>query len=759
MTATNSTSGCFIGTPSAERLLRWSTLAVAATLLGCSTPAGDVQGAAVVPQTPITEIVLGGQTASVSESGDASCESLKTTAGNLAPLAFGLNGAGQVVGLRLIRGDEDCTISRETTARALVMLAVGAELVPADWRAQAWAGSSGADLAGIVEVLASAPDLEAVLDDPTRSANLVARVQTTADGLVLPWNLMEAAKIVTADPLSGLDGLEFSSLSVSADGKTLSLAVKAPESAVHEIKAIMVADHADAFVKGADVLDPLQQLIFQPTAEASTTIAIPAGQIDPGSMSFPLHVVAPAVFTRLALWKAQRPLTLNEELAYGDVARRTLAGYAANALLTIFPDLSKAWAGKGCAEKFYELLSGLAADVTKKLEAGQPPGAAVEDMMSTMWTKGIEAYSACGGGASSKWSAKLAKLLGNALGYWSLFQQTKHLLTDVGGGPALAVHTVHACAACGGAACSLGAGKLVCGATCSDMKQNQGETGVDCGGPCPPCMACGDGVAQPPEECDGGDLQGKTCKSLAFDAGVLQCNGDCTFNPKGCCKNECSSGAKQCLDANTLQTCGDYDVDQCVEWGGNSTCAFGCQNGACKGVPQETCNGLDDDMNGLVDDLGSCWQAIYRYQSPSGARCWSKDPNMPPPKCAGYSYEIEAFILRTNQVANTFEVRQCSKMTDHILVPFASADYNALVAAAYDCSLSLGYMYDVGAAPPSGKTQWKNTCPLYRFNFPASSTHIFSRGAENLNGLVCEPPARGDVFTNATCFAMKPSGC
>ena len=32
------------------------------------------------------------------------------------------------------------------------------------------------------------------------------------------------------------------------------------------------------------------------------------------------------------------------------------------------------------------------------------------------------------------------------------------------------------------------------GPTCSDGIQNQGETGVDCGGPCPACPTCGDGI-------------------------------------------------------------------------------------------------------------------------------------------------------------------------------------------------------------------------------------------------------------------------
>src|SRR5437879_5151312 len=30
--------------------------------------------------------------------------------------------------------------------------------------------------------------------------------------------------------------------------------------------------------------------------------------------------------------------------------------------------------------------------------------------------------------------------------------------------------------------------------TCTDGVKNQGETGIDCGGPCPVCVSCSDGI-------------------------------------------------------------------------------------------------------------------------------------------------------------------------------------------------------------------------------------------------------------------------
>ncbi len=180
-------------------------------------------------------------------------------------------------------------------------------------------------------------------------------------------------------------------------------------------------------------------------------------------------------------------------------------------------------------------------------------------------------------------------------------------------------------------------------------------------------------------------------------------------------------------------------------------------------MPQETCDGVDNDGNGVVDDLASCWKVVYRFVEPStGARCWGNTYGSPPAKCSGYVPDVEAFIVRTNQVPNTFEGRQCSKATDHIITPYdttLNSDYDQLVKAGYDCTVSLGYFHLLGTGPSS--TPWSHTCPLYRFRFTTSGggAHLFTRGADDLTGMSCEGPARADVFTNFDCFPTVPSGC
>ena len=51
-------------------------------------------------------------------------------------------------------------------------------------------------------------------------------------------------------------------------------------------------------------------------------------------------------------------------------------------------------------------------------------------------------------------------------------------------GNATGWHAIYSCVPCAGP-------------TCSDGIQNQGETGIDCGGPCPPCCPCSASPARP----------------------------------------------------------------------------------------------------------------------------------------------------------------------------------------------------------------------------------------------------------------------
>jgi hypothetical protein len=116
---------------------------------------------------------------------------------------------------------------------------------------------------------------------------------------------------------------------------------------------------------------------------------------------------------------------------------------------------------------------------------------------------------------------------------------------------------------------------------------------------------CGDGVINGVEECDSGDLGGKTCLDFgAPQAGGLTCGSDCTLDPSGCtayCGNNHVDGTEQCDGT-------DFDNKSCVDYGYyggtlacTTTCTVnlaGCAGHCGDGVIQgfEQCDGAN--LNG-----------------------------------------------------------------------------------------------------------------------------------------------------------------
>lgn len=170
----------------------------------------------------------------------------------------------------------------------------------------------------------------------------------------------------------------------------------------------------------------------------------------------------------------------------------------------------------------------------------------------------------------------------------------------------------------------------------------------------------------------------------------------------------------------------------------------------------ESCDLVDQNCNGLLDDNPTCWVPIYRYRDASQRRCWGTTET-PSGACSGYTSEIEAFVLFSTRVPGSFTIRQCSKSGDNILVTDGSSDHNALVSAGYGCSRVLGYAPPLSGSPPASKIPYsRRSCPLYRYRQDiqgtANDTHFFTRGADSLLHMTCEPPARWDVFTSHPCF-------
>lgn len=68
---------------------------------------------------------------------------------------------------------------------------------------------------------------------------------------------------------------------------------------------------------------------------------------------------------------------------------------------------------------------------------------------------------------------------------------------------------------------------------CGNLIEAQiADLGPACNGP---VAACGNGLVEPGELCDGGDLGGNSCVSLGFDGGQLGCSADCSGYDTSAC--------------------------------------------------------------------------------------------------------------------------------------------------------------------------------------------------------------------------------
>ena len=116
---------------------------------------------------------------------------------------------------------------------------------------------------------------------------------------------------------------------------------------------------------------------------------------------------------------------------------------------------------------------------------------------------------------------------------------------------------------------------------------------------------CGNGLIDSAEDCDGTNLDGRSCTSLGLSAGTLLCSADCSYNLSGCggagnCGNGAIDAGEQCDGADLAsQTCATQGfVDGTLAC--STSCAFdlsGCNAGVDCGNNTvdagEQCDGAD----------------------------------------------------------------------------------------------------------------------------------------------------------------------
>jgi hypothetical protein len=153
---------------------------------------------------------------------------------------------------------------------------------------------------------------------------------------------------------------------------------------------------------------------------------------------------------------------------------------------------------------------------------------------------------------------------------------------------------------CGGMACTPAQlGNVACTGLPAPSGGNYTGGALGCTAACvfdeSACTACGDGIIDAGEACDGANLAGQSCVSQGFDAGSLSCAATCTFNTGACVTYVCGNGSCE-PDEDSCSCPSDCPDDpntcanpcECGGIGGNCDCdafciEFGdcCVNGPC----------------------------------------------------------------------------------------------------------------------------------------------------------------------------------
>jgi len=114
---------------------------------------------------------------------------------------------------------------------------------------------------------------------------------------------------------------------------------------------------------------------------------------------------------------------------------------------------------------------------------------------------------------------------------------------------------------------------------------------LDCNGDCTfdynRCTKCGDGVKNIEEECDSPDFGSTTCESLGYLTGTLKCTTGCKLDKISCIANPAA------------RVCGDSSVQQPNDAGFNEQCDRSSLNNAL-------CAALDEYTGGTLSCYGDC---------------------------------------------------------------------------------------------------------------------------------------------------------
>ena len=171
-----------------------------------------------------------------------------------------------------------------------------------------------------------------------------------------------------------------------------------------------------------------------------------------------------------------------------------------------------------------------------------------------------------------------------------------------------------------------------------------------------PGAACGNGIRDPTEDCDGADLGGTSCAALGFVGGVLACDPSCRLDTTGCLTDLCGDGVRDGIESCDGSDLGGATCTGLGFLGGTLACGTSCRldtsgcltdlcgNGVRDGI--ESCDGLDlggatcaslGFGNGVLACTASCRLdasgCTPRYPATGQTTCWNTGGT--PVACAG----------------------------------------------------------------------------------------------------------------------------
>jgi hypothetical protein len=131
--------------------------------------------------------------------------------------------------------------------------------------------------------------------------------------------------------------------------------------------------------------------------------------------------------------------------------------------------------------------------------------------------------------------------------------------------------------------------------------------------------ACGNGSIDAGEDCDGAELGDADCTTAGFAGGTIACNADCTFDTSGCADAECGDGMLQdgesCDCGNPAGKCTPAQLDNqtctSLPGGGFSGGVLGCVPSTCT-FDSAACTACG---NGAIDPGEACDSADLAGQT------------------------------------------------------------------------------------------------------------------------------------------------